>query len=283
MGVSLLSFKDTTIESSIMKATIQAVNDGAMFLITKTDNSGKETVMTENALAVVDNKGIAQFLNQAVKNEGYRRAAFQSLLASVFANPKLDGYKGKGDNTTGKTSKELKASIRACEDMFFSELLEAKLLKIPHSDNPEKAFQSYCTSIREDKNYSNIKSTVAKYYAFVGANCKTESGFLVPHAVMLEQIKSVMNLDPVDNSIAGKLRAIRAELDKIEIDYNDTKDSLDVANSLVSLLKGILSHHDELATNLANAPTLAKTVPTIAANAIAVAKKQQSMVEPALV
>ena len=50
-----------------MKATIQAVNDGAMFLITKTDNSGKETVMTENALAVVDSKGIAQFLNQAVK------------------------------------------------------------------------------------------------------------------------------------------------------------------------------------------------------------------------
>lgn len=265
--------------------TVQAVNDGAMFLVTKIDGNGKETVTTENSIASLGHKEIAGFLNQAFKGETTRRATHQSVLASVFSNPKLDGYKGKGDPLTGKTSKEFKASIRACEDMFFTELQTEGLLKLPKSDNPEKTFQEFCTSVREDKNYSNIKSTVAKYYAFIGCNCITQSGFLIPAPVMLEQIKAVMQLDPVDNSIYGKLNVIITELNSGTLDEQDCLKSIVACRAILATLQGVSSHYAEIATNNNQAQSKgeAKSVPTIAKATIESAMKSVANAKPALV
>jgi len=268
--------------------TVQAVNDGAMFLVTKIDGNGKETVSTENSMPVLDHKAVAAVLNQSFKGEQTRRATHQSVLASVFANPKLDGYKGKGDPLTGKTSKEFKASIRACEDLFFTELQNEGLLKLPKSDNPEKTFQEFCTSVREDKNYSNIKSTVSKYYAFVGCNCITASGFLIPAPVMLEQIKAVMQVEPTDNSIYGKLNAIITELASGTLDEEDCKKSLVACRAIMSTLQGVASHYAEIATNNSQAVSMgqASSVPTIAKATIESAMKSTAstkMQVPALV
>jgi len=271
-----------------ISTTVQAVNDGAMFLVTKIDGNGKETVTTENSMASLGHKEIAGFLNQSFKGETTRRATHQSMLASVFANPKLDGYKGKGDPLTGKTSKEFKASIRACEDLFFTELQNEGLLKLPKSDNPEKTFQEFCTSVREDKNYSNIKSTVSKYYAFVGCNCITSSGFLIPAPVMLEQIKAVMQVEPADNSIYGKLNAIMTELAAGTLDEDDCKKSLIACRAIMSTLQGVSSHYAEIATNNSQALSIvqANTVPTIAKATIESAMKSVASTKvqvPALV
>ena len=253
-----------------MQVNVIQSDNGSKFVLTKIDASGKETVSIENAMHVADNVTIGRGLQNVNKNQANQRAMFQSLLFAIFANPKLDGYRAKGDKTTGKTSKEFKDSIRVAEHAFIEQLVTGGVIKLPASDNQEKALQTFCTSIREDKNYSNIKSTVAKYFAFVGANCATQAGFLVPHAIMLVQISSVMELSSPDNSIAGMLDKVKVEMDKQEtISETDVKKALVSARLLLATLEGLNRHYDEIATNaVQHMPVNAGDTPSVASELI---------------
>ena len=234
-----------------IKTTIQSANDGALFLIKRIDSDNSEKVETCDANKVLDHKTVARLVNGIFKQSGTMQDAWQSMLAEVFANVRLDGYKGTGDKSTGKTSKEFKQSVRACEDEYFETLRSEKLIALPKSDNPEKTFQTYCTTIREDKNYSNIKSTVSKYFAFVGALPATQSGYLVPKAVMLAQIADAQAVAKPDNGLYAQLLAIKAELDRGTVSEADAAKSEPLAREIASILKGTLAHYAELSTNAA--------------------------------
>lgn len=231
---------------------IEQLADGKQFLIRHTDKNGKvlnaETFESEKPMEV---GAIGKALNAYNRNVPSMRHLWLSVLVGVFASPKLDGYKGKGDKKTGKTAKEFKSSIRDCESLYFAELLRAKVISLPKNDNAEKALQEFATSVREDKNYSNIKSTVSKYYAFVGAAPITSSGYLVPPAVMLAQIAEVMDIDPVDNGLCAQLRSMLAVIEENQPSGDTLNDAYSLAHTLTFVLKGLKDKEDELATHAA--------------------------------
>lgn len=233
------------------KMVIETVGEGACFILKRTNaETGKvsdaETLHSEKP---IDDQAIGKVLFADFKAAPSRRVAWLSMLAQVFKNPKLDGYKGKGDRKTGKLAKEIKAAIREAEGEYLRTLVKAGHVKLKAGDNPEQTFQEFATSIREDKNYSNAKNHVTRYFAFVGAYNATQSGFLVPVPVMQEQVKAVLEVPEADNSVAGMLDAIKAHMDKGTIDSNDAIDSLARAKMLVATLDGIVQHYAELRTN----------------------------------
>ncbi len=258
-----------------IKMVIETVGEGACFILKRTNaETGKvsdaETLHSEKP---IDDKAIGKVLFADFKAAPSRRVAWLSMLAQVFKNPKLDGYKGKGDRKTGKLAKEIKAAIREAEGEYLRGLVKAGFVKLKASDNPEQTFQEFATSIREDKNYSNAKNHVTRYFAFVGAYNATQSGYLVPVPVMQEQVKAVLEVPEADNSVAGMLDAIKAHMDKGTIDSADAVDSLARAKMLVATLEGIVQHYAELRTNAGT---------NVGAAASAAIDKAKAEPEPAL-
>lgn len=232
------------------KLVIETVGEGACFILKRTNaETGKvsdaETLHSEKP---IDDQAIGKVLFADFKAAPSRRIAWLSMLAQVFKNPKLDGYKGKGNRKTGKLAKEIKAAIREAEGEYLRGLVKAGHVKLKAGDNPEQVFQEFATAIREDKNYSNAKNHVTRYFAFVGAYNATQSGYLVPVPVMQEQVKAVLEVPDADNTVSGMLDAIKVAMDKSTIASDDAIDSLARAKALVITLEGIVQHYAEMRT-----------------------------------
>lgn len=240
------------------KPTLAIANDGALFIATTYSKDGKESVNPFHAEKAIDNKSVVQLLRSHVKASGSMRAMRQSMLAFVFASPTLDGYKGKGDTTTGKTSPEYRDTVRKAEDTYLlsirGELTGQKQIdgvwKKHGVDNCEHEFAEVCKEIVNDNNYKNIKSWVSKYFAFCGAHPVTQSGYLVPQPYMALAIQAALNVTPVENTIASKLSAILETLHGTTLDEDQTRKAEPLARELASVLKALTSHYDEIATSL---------------------------------
>lgn len=254
---------------------IEAVGNDT-WILKVLDKDGKSTsAETFKGDKAADAKSIGSLLVSEFKRDGSRRNAWQSMLASVFKLPMLDGYRGTGDRTTGKTSKEFKAAIRSAEESYLREMVKEGHIKLAKSDNPEDTFQQFATQVREDKNYSNLKSTVSKYFAFVGANCVTQADILIPVAIMQAQIQSVLDIKKEPDTVRAKLAEIKAFMDKGTIESDDAIDSLAAARALVETLDGIVKHYAELRTNASIGPG---SVVQSAVVAIAKAKEEPALV-----
>lgn len=238
-----------------MQRQIIPVGDGAKFTVTRTNTeTGKvtdsNTFESEKPIKA-EQLGVA--LSQEVKSQGSRRTMWQSLLGFIMANPKLDGYKGNADKATGKLPDGYKASVRTCEEEFLRDLVKHGHVKlhVGKDDNAEKVFQSFATSIREDKNYSNVKSTVLRYYAIVGSHPVTPSGYLVPVPVMTEAIAQVLDANklPEEKGYYVKLLALLDEFNKDKgPDLADLGKCVPVLKQFLGTVEGILTHEAELAT-----------------------------------
>lgn len=232
-----------------MKTEITSIVEG-VYQISKIDErTGKvNDVIVEKADHILDPHQLGVVISQTVKGSLSRRAAFCSFLGLVYGHPRLDGFKGSADRATGKVSVEFKAAVRDVESAVVSDLVQAGHIKLPKTGNPEENLQAFLSQLRDDKNYSNVKVTTNKYFALVGVNCTTQSGFIVPVPVMQAQIAEVVERPTVDNSIAAKLKAIKEKMDSGTIAADDAIDSLHYAKELVSTLQGIVNHYAEAAT-----------------------------------
>lgn len=275
---------------SNQKPTLAIANDGALFIATTYSKDGKESVSPFHAEKAIDNKSVVQLLKSHVKASGSMRAMRQSMLAFVFASPTLDGYKGKGDTATGKTSPEYRDTVRKSEDAYLlsirPELTGQKQVdgvwKRHGVDNCEHEFAEVCKEIVNDNNYKNIKSWVSKYFAFCGAHPVTQSGYLVPQPYMALAIQAVLNISPVENTVASKLSAILETLRGTTLDEDQTRRAEPLARELASVLKALTSHYDEIATSLNSGP--ASTIEAVpAAMARAIGTMQRAPVPDALV
>jgi hypothetical protein len=186
------------------KANIVYGENGA-FSVERTDKSGKVKSDPFNGNRVLETAQCVRLVVGAVKGQQTMSDAWQSLIVAIFNMPLLDGYRGKGDKTTGKTPNTFKDAIRKAEDAYFDQLALDKVPGIP--SDPEKRLE-LVKQMRNDNNYSNIRSTCAKYYAFVGALPATSAGYLIPRPVMLAHIQTVLNVQPEDTSAAGRINAL---------------------------------------------------------------------------
>jgi hypothetical protein len=237
---------------------VEISSDKGVYTITKIDEkTGKVLDSTiETANVAMDEKAIGAAIAQTIKTSGSRRDAFCSFLGMLYGHQRLDGFKGTADKDTGKLSAEFKAAVRDVESLIVREMVEHGAIKLPagkiaagENDDPkELKIQAFLQQLRDDKNYSNAKNTTSRYYALVGANCVTQAGFIVPFPVMQAQINATVHRAPADNSIAGKLRAIKEAMDKGTIDSADAIDSLSLAKALFETLQGVVNHYAEIAT-----------------------------------
>lgn len=219
--------------------------DAGAFKIEKTAKDGKVS-----AVAFAGNKQLevgqcVRLVLGSIKGQQTMSDAWQSLIVRIFDQRGLDEYKGTGDRETGKTSTTFKDAIRKAEDSYFDQLAHDNVAGIPAS--AEKRNEMVKT-MRNDNNYSNIRSTCAKYFAFVGALPVTQSGYLIPRPVMLEQIKLVLNVTPEDTSLAGRMRAMLAEVDTLS-DDKQLKAVMFTLQELVTHTKLRIDHCAEVATN----------------------------------
>jgi hypothetical protein len=216
----------------------------------------------------LESKQVGQIVGATVKAAGSRRDAWLTLLSFVFRDKRLDGFKGTGDRSTGKVSKEYKAAVRDAEGSTIRAMVEAGDIKLGKGE-PEQILQAFLSELREDKNYSNAKVTANRYFNLVGSNVVTESGYLIPVEVMKEQINLVVDKEPEDTSIASKLKAIVELMSKGTIDAADAIDSLHHAKQLVATLEGNVRYYAELATEQRVQPSEAQvSIPDQAAQAL---------------
>ena len=240
-----------------MIKTIEIAGDANNIFIlrTKDSMSGKvKEAETFTGVKPMKEQEVGAILQQDYKLQGNRRLAWLTMLAEVMGNPRLANYKGKGDVKQGKTSPEFRAAVRESEGEYLRKLVKdgAVKLHVGKDENPDAVFQKFATETREDKNYSNVKATVMKYFAFVGASPATKSGYLVPVPVMATEVQNVLdaNKEPADTSIAAQIRAIQEDLDKREnVNPDEVAKALPYAKHLAATLQGILDHFAELATH----------------------------------
>lgn len=228
------------------------------FTIERQNADGKVATQIEDAYKVSDLADAIRFAVQSGKGQQTATNHWQSLVCEVLRHPMMDGMKGAGDRTTGKTSDVFRDLVRKAEDAVFDQAAADKVRGVP-TDVSERT--DLVRKIRNDKNYSNIKSTCAKYFAFVGALPMTDSGYLVPRAVMLAQIASVLEVTPTDNSLVGRINALKADIEAL--DKPDAARAVQAAlAALVSLADARYSYACEVATNAAaNLPPNAGDAP----------------------
>lgn len=240
-----------------MTVEIQVLQDGLFQLVKKNDKTGKvadaEKIQAER---VLDPKAIGTAIGQQVKTHGAVRLGWLSFLSLVLASPRLDGFKGTADRTTGKVSNEFKAAVRDAESDAVRQLVADNAVKLPviKGDNDELRLQRFLSTLRDDKNYSNAKVTANKYFALVGHNVVTEGGYVVPVPVMQAAIAAIVDKVPTDKSVAAKLKAIEEWLADNTLDADDAVDSMAALNRLAGIVMGINKHYAEMASAVRSGP-----------------------------
>lgn len=242
-----------------MTIEIQVLQDGVFQLVKKNDKTGKVSDAEKiQADKVLEPTAIGSIIGQQVKTHGAVRLGWLSFLSLVLASPRLDGFKGAADRATGKVSNEFKAAVRDAESDAVRGLVAANAIKLPvvKGDNDELRLQRFLSTLRDDKNYSNAKVTANKYFALVGHNVVTESGYIVPVPVMQAAIAAVVEKVETDKSVAGKLAAIEAWLADNTLDADDAVDSLAALNRLLTTVIGVNKHYAEMATAVRSGPSM---------------------------
>lgn len=255
-----------------VKAIVTALENA--FVIQKGDK--RETVAGETAL---DQGASIKAIVGATKSHGTLQNAYCVFLHHVLNRPLCDAIKGKGDVTTGKVDKNGRAYIRSAEVAYINECHAAGIKGIPAD---EAARIALAESIRNDGNYSNIKNTVVKYFAFCGKLPMTSAGILVPKQVMQAEISAVLNIAPEDNSLYGQLLAIKRTLDEGTLDEDMSRKCEPLARDLAGVFKALCAHYDELATNKAQGlPANAGDTAKVASEVIGKAKRAPATVKDA--
>ena len=163
-----------------MSKQILITNDSSYIIQNVDAKTGKVSdQVTLNASKCLEPKAMGQIIGQTIKTAGSRRDAWLSFLSVVFGSPRLDGFKGQGDKKSGKVSKEFKAAVRDAEGDTIRAMVGDGSIKLGKGE-AEAKLQEFLSEVRADKNYSNVKVTASRYFAMVGANVVTKSGYLVP-------------------------------------------------------------------------------------------------------
>lgn len=222
--------------------------ENGKFAIERTNAKGKIDRELVDGAKVSEVTEAVRFAVNAAKGQETATNHWQSLVCLILAMPIMDGSKGKGDRLTGKTADTFKDALRKAEDAFFDQCAADKVRGIPTDAD---ARLDLVRKVRNDKNYSNIKSTCAKYFAFIGAIPVTDAGYLVPRAVMLAHIASVLNIQNEDTSLHGRIRAMIAEAKKID-KASEAYALIVACKELLAMAESRKAYADEIATNAAH-------------------------------
>lgn len=234
--------------------------DAGKFSIERTDKSGKVSSDIQHGNKMLETAACVRLVCGAVKGQQTMSDAWQTLVVQVLKMVPTDGYKGQGDKKTGKTPNTFKDAIRKAEDAFFDALAHDKVSGIPQDAAKRNEMVK---AIRNDNNYSNIRSVCAKYFAFVGALPATDAGYLIPRPIMQAQIASVLDITPEDSSLKGRLNALIVET-RESSDSKALKEALPALHTLLAQVQARIAHCAEIATNAAQNLPANGTVPAVA-------------------
>jgi hypothetical protein len=234
-----------------MLKAIEKADDLSQFIIRQYDKDGnikKGEAEVFKAEKTDSPEVIGKTLQTAAKGYGALRRAMLGLLAFTMKNPRLEGYKGKGDPVKGKYTAEFKSAMKECELDTFRQLVKDKCITLPAHDVKEKGedaiLREQANIILQDKNYSGVRAVVMKYWSFVGAHPSTSNGYLVPVAVMQAEVDNILakHKVPEDTSFTARIRAIMADLEKETIASDDAINMLPLLRTLTATVQGIVEH-----------------------------------------
>lgn len=225
-----------------MSKTFAKLADAGAYQIETTDKAGKVTVEKLAPEAAPAPKAIASTLGTVVRSHGAVRAACMAFLGMVFCHPTLAGYAGNGgDPTTGKLDKALKEQVRDAEHAAAAALVAEGHLKLPaHKNGPEGALKDWLSTLREDKNYTSVKGTVTKYFAFLGKQ-PVEDGFIVPLAVQALAVANYLKETMPQVEDAG---SIASRVGKLFAEYNEEN------KTDVNMMRAILGQLQQFAQQI---------------------------------
>lgn len=259
-----------------MSKTFAKLATAGAYQIETTDKAGKVTVEKLAPEAAPQPKAIAATLGTVVRTHGAVRAACMAFLGMVFLHPTLAGFAGKGgDPLTGKLDKAMKEQVRDAEHAVAAALVTGGHLKLPaHKNGPEGALKDWLSTLREDKNYTSVKGTVTKYFAFLGLQ-PVEDGFIVPLAVqalaVANYLKETMPQPEDEGSIASRVGRLFAEYRE----ENKTD-----ANAMKAILGQLEQFAQQIREDLNECAAVATT--TRAAAVVTIAKAKAAAEAPAL-
>jgi len=269
-----------------MKVAIDVVADGGQYIIRKSNDDGKS--ISADVLTSEDrptDAAIGGILGSYSKQHGDLRRAMLAVCASVAENPRLDGFLGKGDCKAGKYPDNLKKAWGDCEVEYLRKLAEDKHAKLK-KDFSEDDIQTFIANVKNDKNYTGVKTLCIKFFAFCGMRPANASGKLTPVPVMQTFVseKLALHKEKKDSSyraqIMGILEVLNADTSP---DHNELAAAVGAANELYITLKGIV---DGLNASLTERPsvgdvhTRTRDVSSVAKDTIGKAKTAAA--EPAL-
>lgn len=168
-----------------------------------------------------------------VKTQDKLRMAALSILseALAFGGEALEAYKGACP-ADKPLPKEFLSSFRDAEVAYFKQFLHAdhpaheafmkslpivndrqEKLEVGGKLNVERQFQYYLSTTRAAPSYSNAKNVVLSFWGYCGLSPVNGDGTcMVPPEVMRVMVAEVKVVEAPDNSIKGRLYAIRREM-----------------------------------------------------------------------
>jgi len=233
--------------------SVTQANNGALWLITKSGKTGDSTVKID-AEEVLTREKAAHFLKAEAKNESTARRAWQTILAEIMMQDKVGTWLGKGDPKLSTLTKDFKSSLRDAESAYVRALFSDGILKARSKESEESEIQAMIGRLREDKNYSNIKNLVSRYFFCLGKRCKVDS-FLIPAPVMMAELSDAKEKPSADTSVAGQLRdilkLIKNDDGSVDMKQDEVAASLPVALDIVKQLTAYKDYYSALETTKA--------------------------------
>jgi hypothetical protein len=234
----------------------------------KGDLKTRDTIPMVHAM---DEGKAVDVLQGYAKDTLNQREAAATIITRILtsAGESLAVYKGavKGD---AALPQELKATMQGAEEAYFKRYMDPKhphhkafVSRLPKVNargenlevggklNIERQFQYFLTATRQNPSYSNAKNIVLSFWAYCGQSPMAEDGKnLIPPEAMRVMIAQVRTVQTADNSVKGRLYAIRREI--MAESKNPPDDDMP---EIVATLRDLLGHCETLAKAAATRAT----------------------------
>jgi hypothetical protein len=208
------------------------------------------------------------------KDAPKKRTAAVTLIAgimSAYYEAYLSAWQGTADPHKG-VPRELIGQFNDCEGKFFERYLDKNhalhelfVTTLPTEDlkgnpltvmgklNRAAQFQAYLTAMRQEPTYSNTKSTVLGYFAYLGKLPVGDDGRLIPAEVMAVMVRNARIIEQADTSFKGKLgvlhRILLADSDEGEKPKDEELSTVEaMLAEMLDKVKALKSAADQRAT-----------------------------------
>lgn len=205
------------------------------YAIQYTDSKGD--LKTRDKVMQIDPVSEGDVLKQCLglaKDAPKKRRGAVTLLALIMKwgleRDKLQGWRGNGARDK-PIPNELKSAFQKCEDGYFEQFLDKNhpehdlfVGRLPKENergealerdgkiNQQARFEYFVSTTRREPSYANAKNLVLGFFNYCGQLPYAPDGeHIIPPEVMRVYVSNAREKVEADNSIKGKLHAIRRE------------------------------------------------------------------------